>query len=152
MDFLLFVILLIMIIIVIYLILNRRIQDIADEQKDAFKKKGASPINFKAKDYLTEYWYCENDNLRMQVFQEPRQSPNFSVTKEKMDINLNNAVAMKKIPQKSQEKVKLSAEFIFQNLDIDEIFFISVKCKECGNHRAAPEIEKMKDLTLKYDK
>jgi hypothetical protein len=77
------------------------------------------------------------------------QNPNFFISRGKIDIGVNNAIAMKKIPIVVGSHTKKIANYIFEIDSSTRIVeFVSVTCKKCGKWLSAPRLSKVVGVSI----
>ena len=101
---------------------------------------------------LSLFWYCPFDHNILQERQSRvAQNPNFFISRGKIDIGVNNAIAMKKIPPEAANHTAKIASYIF---DIDRskriVEFVSVTCKKCGKWLSAPRLRKIEGVGITH--
>ncbi len=92
-------------------------------------------------DGLKRLWYCPNDNTKlMGIGSRIVPNPEFRVSRERMDDNINNAVAMRKINPELSPYAKSLAELLFRNSDKQDIDLVSTQCATCHKHYISPKL------------
>lgn len=101
---------------------------------------------------LSSFWYCPFDNNILQERQSRvAQNPNFFISRGKIDIGVNNAIAMKKIPPEAANHTAKIANYIF-NIDRSKriVELVSVTCKMCGKWFSAPRLSKIDGVGIPH--
>ena len=98
--------------------------------------------------FLSRFWYCPKDKTKMAPIQSRYvPTPIFTITREHVEIGLQNAAAVRKIPQ---EQVILITEHVKSMLDaqptVSEMSLIGVTCPTCNTGYAAPRISQVETL------
>ncbi len=101
---------------------------------------------------LSSFWYCPYDHNILQERQSRvAQNPNFFISRGKIEIGVNNAIAMKKIPPEAASHTAKIANYIF---DIDKtkriVELVSVTCKMCGKWLSAPRLSKIDGVGIPH--
>ncbi|OLS25160.1 MAG: hypothetical protein HeimC3_12910 [Candidatus Heimdallarchaeota archaeon LC_3] len=102
---------------------------------------------------MEEYWFCPEDYMKLQHYTH-RYSTNsyFNIKKEKIDISLQNAAAVRKINLDSIERGKILAEEYFTSFyNESELECIGTSCPICSKVYVSPKnitTNKLGDLHL----
>lgn len=97
---------------------------------------------------MKNYWFCTDHRTRLEEYTN-RYSSNsiFSIKKDKIDVSLNNAAAVKKIELYSIERGKLLAEEYFtQNPEAEELDCVGTICPKCNKIYVSPRFIKTSEL------
>ncbi len=99
---------------------------------------------------LNTYWYCPQDNNFLQIRQSRiAQTPYFIITRKSIDVGINNAISMKKIPPEAAFHTQEMVTFIFKRDPSRQyIDLVSVTCKVCGTWLSAPKLSQFEDLDI----
>ena len=90
---------------------------------------------------LQKYWMCPNDSSRLQLVTERvAGSPTFTITKERVDNGINNAIAIRKIHAESADQTGKLVNEIFSQFEIEEIMLVNTRCPTCNKYFTAPQI------------
>lgn len=98
---------------------------------------------------LSRFWYCPNDNSRLQPkLERIAQNPFFRIEKDKMSNSIYNAVSLRKIPDSAMQQTELLAKYMFGNLpsDVMEIDLVGTECPSCQGRYAAPKMIRVLEL------
>lgn len=101
---------------------------------------------------LSQFWFCPFDeNILQERHSRVAQNPIFLITRQKINIGVNNAIAMKKIPEEAATYTRNMANTIFQSDDsITMLEFVSVICKKCGKWLSAPILSEVEGVDVKH--
>lgn len=92
-------------------------------------------------DSLKALWYCPNDNTKlMGVANRTIPNPNFRVSIERLDANIENAVAMRKISPDLVPYTKTLANVLLKKSKTPEIELVSTMCSVCRTHYVSPQL------------
>jgi hypothetical protein len=99
---------------------------------------------------LNKFWYCPHDNNLLQIRQSRiAQTPYFIITRKNVEVGINNAISMKKIPPEAATYTRETVTFFFNQAPSKEyIDLVSVSCKVCGTWLAAPKLSQFEDLDV----
>ena len=94
---------------------------------------------------LEIFWICPNDFARL-ISNESRLVPNpvFTLTRERLDYDLDNAVSMKKIPNDILPFVRRLSLILFKKSKKFEIKLTSTICPVCKRQFISPELSDWK--------
>ena len=108
--------------------------------------------NLLGKKELSQFWFCPFDQNFLQERQSRlAQNPIFFISRGKIDIGVNNAIAMKKIPEEAATYTRNIATHIFENDESKRIVeFVSVTCKKCGKWLSAPKLSEVEGVTVNH--
>lgn len=96
---------------------------------------------------LSRFWYCTNDKTKLRPKTEKvAHNPYFKVNKINIEISLNNAVAIRKIPSHAIEQAKTLAQYMFDNSELKEVELVGTECAKCQNRYASPKLYKVDEL------
>ncbi|MHA2365650.1 MAG: hypothetical protein ACXAC7_16960 [Candidatus Hodarchaeales archaeon] len=97
---------------------------------------------------MENYWFCTDHNVRLEQHTNRYSgNPFFSLKKEKIDVGLNNAVAVKKIDVRSIDRGKALALEYFNQFPDEEVFeCVGTICPSCRKVFVSPRHITTKDL------
>jgi hypothetical protein len=92
---------------------------------------------------LSQYWYCPDDRNMLQLHHGRRaQSPYFDITRNHIEIGINNAIAVRRIPPDAKPQTKSLVTLLFnQDPALDCVDLVGVICPKCGRGFSAPKIQ-----------
>ena len=92
-------------------------------------------------DSLKALWYCPNDNTKlMGIANRTIPNPNFRVSEDRLDANIDNAVAMRKISSDLVPYAKSLASVLLKKSKHPEIELVSTQCSVCRQHFISPQL------------
>lgn len=98
-------------------------------------------LNPKDKNVLSSLWLCPNDNTLVEkIIGRVSGEQEISRGLKKIDVALNNAIAMKKFKEKDLIHAKTVVQLSFQLLPNDFLTFIFVNCPLCDYEGLAPKL------------
>ncbi|MHA2335725.1 MAG: hypothetical protein ACXACX_00420 [Candidatus Hodarchaeales archaeon] len=90
---------------------------------------------------LKNLWFCPNDNNKLASnVSRAVPNPEFRVSSERMEENLNNAIAMRKILDDVLPYAKALAEVLLKNSSSPEIELVSTICSVCRKKYVSPKL------------
>ena len=94
-----------------------------------------------SKEKLALLWYCPKDNNRL-ISNENRLVPNpeFIVSFERLENNLENAIAMKMLTKENLPYAKELAIFLLEKSKRTEIYLVSTICSVCNKKYISPRL------------
>lgn len=96
---------------------------------------------------LSRYWFCPDDKTPLQInYTRVSRTPYFQISRDFLDVSINNAVAMKKMDKSNIPQAKEIADLFFSNEDFSEIELVSVYCSVCKKKYLAPKIAKIANI------
>ena len=97
---------------------------------------------------LSQFWYCPKDKIKLQNYiDRVSKESYFSVSRRHLDIGIQNAVALRKIPPEATSQTMALLDYIF-SLDpsIDTVELVGVICPSCGTRYSAPKVGRVEDV------
>ena len=97
---------------------------------------------------LSQFWYCPNDKIKLQNYVDrvSRESY-FSVSRRHLEVGIQNAVALRKIPPEATNQTRGLLDFMFsQDPSIDTVELVGVVCPKCGARYSAPKVGRVEDV------
>lgn len=113
-----------------------------ETKEGAFVKKFPEPLSGNSQKLnLKKLWYCPKDNYKLTNFAN-REVPNseFSVSKERLESGLQNAIAIRKITPDMLEYAKTLVEDLFENTTDLSLDLVSTICNQCKTRYISPKI------------
>lgn len=91
-------------------------------------------------DVIQKYWLCPTDDTRLQlVTSKIAGNPSFIILKERVNIGVNNAIALRKIPAEAEEQTISIVNEIFSKFPVSEISLVNTRCPICQKYYSVPE-------------
>jgi hypothetical protein len=96
---------------------------------------------------LSQFWYCPYDRNMLQIHHSrTAPSPYFQIFRRNIEIGVNNAVAIKKIPPEAVNQTLELINFIFEKEPAREtIDLVGVICPICNQGFSAPKISHIEE-------
>ncbi len=98
---------------------------------------------------LSRFWYCPNDNSRLQPkLERIAQNAFFRIEKDNMANSIYNAVSLRKIPESATQYTELLAKYMLANLpaEVNEVDLVGTECPTCLGRYASPKMVKVLEL------
>lgn len=94
---------------------------------------------------LSKYWFCPDDKNMLQIFHTKQsQNPYFVITRQNIDIGIQNAIALRKIAPEAKEQTREIVTLIFEkNPFREEVNLVGVRCNICGASFSAPKLRRI---------
>lgn len=90
---------------------------------------------------LKALWYCTNDRSKLEmIVNRTVPNPEFRISQERLDDNLNNAVAMRKLPPELVPYAKTLALVLFKKAKHPDIELVSTVCSSCRAKYVCPRL------------
>ncbi|MHA2223986.1 MAG: hypothetical protein ACXAC8_02205 [Candidatus Hodarchaeales archaeon] len=103
---------------------------------------------------LSKYWFCPNDNSMLQIYYtKESQSPYFVLSRQNIDIGIQNAIALRKIGPEAKEQTQKLVNYIFENDPSRKMInLVGVYCNACGAKFTAPKLKKIEEGDFSKDR
>ncbi|MHA1983831.1 MAG: hypothetical protein ACW967_05720 [Candidatus Hodarchaeales archaeon] len=90
---------------------------------------------------LKNLWFCPNDyNKLASNVSRAVPNPEFRVSRERLEENLNNAIAMRKVMDDVLPYTKALAELLLKNSSNPEVELVSTICSVCRKRYVSPKL------------
>ena len=91
---------------------------------------------------FSDYWLCPNDGSKMVEFIQRNDSGIFQIQRNKIELSVSNAIAVKKIRPDQKEEAIAIAQGLFASSEDPMIRLVSIICPICNYRSIAPEASK----------
>ena len=95
-----------------------------------------SPVN-----PMNQYWFCPFDRTPLQIeVNGDTSNQYFTLERNNISLNLQNAIAMKKLPPEAYPQAEQLAMHLFNLTGATELTFVSTRCRYCNRILSAPQL------------
>ena len=92
-------------------------------------------------DNLKALWFCPNDNNKLEmIVNRSVPNPEFRVSQDRLEANLNNAVAMQKLSPELVPYAKSLSIILFKKSKNSDIEMVSTVCSSCRAKSVCPKL------------
>ncbi len=93
----------------------------------------------------SKYWFCPDDKNMLQIYYTKQsQNPYFVITRQNIDMGIQNAIALRKIAPEAKEQTREIVALIFEKDPLrEEVNLVRVRCNICGASYSAPKLQKI---------
>ncbi|MFX0062752.1 MAG: hypothetical protein ACFFC7_11280 [Candidatus Hermodarchaeota archaeon] len=97
---------------------------------------------------LSRFWYCPNDKSALEIHQSRTvQSAYFTISRKNIDVGIQNAVALKKIPPEAMDQTRELIEYLFKHDETSEkAELVGTLCPKCGTAFSAPRLARIEQV------
>ena len=92
-------------------------------------------------DDFQRFWYCPKDRTELKLVPNPiSANPYYVVQKNRLEQTITDGVASKRFPSDLFFSVKLLAEHIFANTNLNEVAIANTSCPACKLSLCSPKL------------
>ena len=92
-------------------------------------------------DNLKALWYCPNDHAKLEsIVNRTVPNPEFRVSQDRIEDNLNNAIAMRKLAPELFPYARALAQILFKKSKRPDLELVSTSCSSCRSKYVCPKL------------